>query len=140
MGGVRPSPILFFQEEMPMNTINSLGLTTREGLKVYSAEINNTAQNQIPKPIRAATGSESAEKLLQSAENFKSDTQYLQKLSDLVTGGKLQFNINSELGSVVVKIVDPKTDAVLKEIPSEDIQKLKIQIRKTIGIIFDELI
>ena len=111
-----------------------------DGLKVYSAEINNTAQNQMPKPIRVATGSESAEKLLQSAENFKSDTQYLQKLSDLVTGGKLQFNINSELGSVVVKIVDPKTDAVLKEIPSEDIQKLKIQIRKTIGIIFDELI
>jgi uncharacterized FlaG/YvyC family protein len=29
---------------------------------------------------------------------------------------------------------------VLKEIPSVDIQKLKIQIRKAIGLLFDELV
>lgn len=120
-----------------MNTINSIGQNfAMDGLKNYS--VNSTSN--IPQPIKPATGSESAEQLIETAENFKADTQYLQKLSDRVMGGKLQFNINNELGSVVVKVVDPKTETVLKEIPSEDIQKLKIQIRKTIGLIFDELI
>ena len=61
-------------------------------------------------------------------------------MSDMVMNRKLQFNVNSELGSVIVKIVDPNTEQVIKEIPSEDIQKLKIRIRKTIGILFDEMI
>lgn len=111
-----------------------------DGVKNYSAQINSVAQTKIPEPIKPATAAESAQQIIQSKEDFKADTQYLQKLSDRVTGGKLQFNVNNELGSIIVKIVDPQTDAVLKEIPSKDIQKLKIQIRKTIGAIFDELI
>ena len=55
-------------------------------------------------------------------------------------GPKLRFNVNDELGSVIVKIVDPNTDQVIKEIPSEDMQKLKIRIRKAIGVLFDEMI
>ena len=56
-----------------------------------------------------------------------------------ITGRKLQFNVNKELGSVVVTILDSNTNKVLKQIPSEDIQNLKLRIRKAIGNIFDEL-
>ena len=55
-------------------------------------------------------------------------------------GPKLRFNVNNELGSVIVKIVDPTTEQVIKEIPSEEIQHLKLRIRKAIGVLFDELI
>ena len=55
-------------------------------------------------------------------------------------GRKRQFNVNEELGSRVVKVVDPSTNQVIKEIPSADIQRLKISIRKAIGILFDEMI
>ena len=58
----------------------------------------------------------------------------------MVMGRKLRFNVNEELGSIVVKIVDPNTEQVIKEIPSADIQKLKINIRKAIGVIFDDMI
>ncbi|WP_407832074.1 flagellar protein FlaG, partial [Treponema porcinum] len=34
----------------------------------------------------------------------------------------------------------PNTEQVIKEIPSADIQKLKINIRKAIGVIFDDMI
>ena len=54
-------------------------------------------------------------------------------------GRKVQFNVNNELDSVVVKIVDANTNQVVKEIPSEDIQKLKINIRRAIGLLFDDL-
>ena len=71
---------------------------------------------------------------------IKADSQQLQKMSEMVDGRKLQFNVNKELGSVVVKIIDTNTNQVLKEIPSEDMQKLKLRIRKAIGNLFDEVI
>ena len=58
----------------------------------------------------------------------------------MIDGRKLQFNVNKELGSVVVKIVDTTTNQVLKEIPSEDMQKLKLRLRKAIGNIIDDLV
>ena len=67
-------------------------------------------------------------------------SKQLQKLSDVVSGRKVQFSINQELNQVVVSVVDPETNQVLKEIPSADIQKLKVRIRKAIGVLFDEMI
>ena len=58
----------------------------------------------------------------------------------MVMGRKLRFNVNEELGSIVVKIVDPNTEQVIKEIPSADIQKLKINVRRAIGVIFDDMV
>ena len=52
----------------------------------------------------------------------------------------MQFSVNKELNQVVVTVVDSKTDKIIKQIPSEDIQKLKVRIRKAIGVLFDEMI
>jgi flagellar protein FlaG len=60
-------------------------------------------------------------------------------MANNVTGRKLQFSVNKELNSVIVTIVDSNTNKVLKQIPSEDIQNLKLRIRKAIGNIFNEL-
>ena len=58
----------------------------------------------------------------------------------MVMGPKLQFRVNQELGSIVINVVDPNTNKVIKEIPSEDIQKLKVRMKKAIGMLFDEMI
>ena len=58
----------------------------------------------------------------------------------MVMGPNLQFNVYEELGSVIVKVVDPTTNQVIKEIPSPDIQRLKMNIRRAIGVLFDEMI
>ena len=55
-------------------------------------------------------------------------------------GLKLHLKVNEEMVSIVVKVVDPSKNQVIKEIPSADIQRLKISIRKAIGILFDEMI
>lgn len=92
------------------------------------------------KNLVAPTGSEVAASIVQNTAEVKAQAQQLQKMSDLIMGRKLQFNVNNELGSVVVKVVDQNTNQVLREIPSQEIQQLKINIRKAIGVIFDELI
>ena len=147
MGGMRLSPILFFQGGSLMSNVSSIGqILTTDGLNYKStasikqnsdtSRIQNT-QNDI-KIVR--DGSEVAANIEQTKADIKADARDLQKLSDLVMGPKLRFNVNDELGSVIVKIVDPNTDQVIKEIPSEDMQKLKIRIRKAIGVLFDEMI
>ncbi len=86
------------------------------------------------------TGAETAQSLQQNAEAVKANVQRLQRMSDLVMSNKLQFKMDNELDKIIVSIVDPNTEQVIKEIPSEDIQKLEIRIRKTMGLLFDELV
>lgn len=127
-----------------MNLVNSIGSLAMDGTRNISAETLKVVSSDLQKSstpiIVTPTGAEAAQDLVQTAADVKADAQQLQKMSDMVMGGKLRFNVNNELGSIVVKVVDPKTDQVLKEIPSVDIQKLKIQIRKAIGLLFDELV
>ena len=131
MGGVRPSPVSFFQEESLMNTINSFGqISAKDGISRNPVASRKSKEKQLSANLSIIpTGSEAAKNLQKEAEEIKADAAQLQHMSDMVMNGKLQFNVNSELGSVIVK-----------EIPSEDIQKLKIRIRKTIGVLFDEMI
>lgn len=86
----------------------------------------------------------SASEVLQNIEKNKAEleasVQELQRLSDLVTGHKLHFNINSELDKVIVTVVDAQTNEIIREIPSEDIQRIQARMKQAIGVLFDEMI
>ncbi len=127
-----------------MNTISSFGQTlAMEGLNlnaVTPAKNISTQKNSTINTLKTPTGAEVAENLVQSMEEIKADAQQLQNMSARVMGRELQFNVNKELGSIVVRVVDPSTDQVVKEIPSEEIQNLKIRIRKAIGVLFDQIV
>jgi flagellar protein FlaG len=129
-----------------MNTISTQSSMVRmatDGQALYSsaaqAANNNAIAKQASVPI-TPTGAQVAQNIEKNLAEIKADSQQLQKMSEMVDGRKLQFNVNKELGSVVVKIIDTNTNQVLKEIPSEDMQKLKLRIRKAIGNLFDEVI
>lgn len=129
-----------------MNTISSLGQTlAMDGLNLNSSAVTpakniSTQKSSAVNTLKTPTGSEVVDNLVQSMAEIKADAQQLQSMSDRVMGRELQFNVNKELSSIVVKVVDPSTNQVVKEIPSEEIQNLKIRIRKAIGIIFDEIV
>lgn len=129
-----------------MNTISSLGQSlAMDGLNLNSSAVTpakniSTQKSSAVNTLKTPTGSEVVDNLVQSMAEIKADAQQLQSMSDRVMGRELQFNVNKELGSIVVKVVDPSTNQVVKEIPSEEIQNLKIRIRKAIGIIFDEIV
>jgi flagellar protein FlaG len=53
---------------------------------------------------------------------------------------KLRFSVNEEINRVVVKVLDAKTDKLIKEIPPAEIQRLIARIKETIGLLFDEQI
>lgn len=128
-----------------MNTIGSLVQTlATDGHNFHNAQVSqvkNAAGSNLSKEntLTTPTAKDVATDIAQNEADVKADAQQLQRMSNLISGRKLQFNVNDELGAVVVKVVDPNTEQVLKEIPSKDIQTLKIKLRKAIGILFDDL-
>ena len=125
-----------------MNTINSM-VQAMDGQILYSVSSagekkSSAAVTQTKTPI-TPNGAQVAQNIEQNIAEIKADTQELQKMSEIVNGRKLQFTVNKELKTVVVSVVDSTTNQVLKEIPSEDIQKLKVRIRKAIGNLYDNL-
>ena len=127
-----------------MNTINTNSMVhvAMDGQSLYNINKNsasNTAQ-QVAAASITPTGAQVAQNIEQNMAEIKADVQALQKMTEMVGGNKLQFSVNKELGSVVVSIVDSTTNQVIKQIPSEDMQKLKLRIRKAIGSMFDEVI
>ena len=123
-----------------MNTIstNAMVHTAMDGQSLYSSavSIKSSAAKQTVELI-TPNGAQVAQNIEQNLAELKADSQQLQKMYEMVDGRKLQFSVNKELGAVVVRVVDSNTNQVLKEIPSEDIQKLKLRLRKAIGNLFD---
>jgi flagellar protein FlaG len=119
-----------------------------------SIEVANIGQ-QLTAMDRRLEGSvnsslRSTSAALQTAENNRENTppsneklfnivEQIQSISNMFDR-KLQFQVNSELGQVVVKVIDSTTDKVIREIPSVEIQKVQIRIKEALGLLFDESI
>ena len=120
-------------------TSNAIVHTAMDGQSLYSSAVTMSKNNVVKQTVEpiTPTGAQVAQNIEQNLAEIKEDSQQLQKMYEMVDGRKLQFNVNKELGSVVVRVVDSNTNQVLKEIPSEDIQKLKLRLRKAMGNLFD---
>ena len=130
---------------MNTNVISSSSMVqmAMDGQTLYKnnvKSVNTSKDQQVQTQSIAPNGAQVAQNIEQSVAQTKEVSQQLQRLSELISDNKLQFSVNKELGSVVVSIVDASTDKVIKQIPSEEIQNLKLRIRKAIGNIFDEVI
>ncbi len=126
-----------------MNTaISRIGNTqAMEGQNVFnsfatnSSKVNNERFGTLPNNAAEVT-----KNLEENLETTKATAQELQKLFDMVKGNKLRFNVNNELDEVVVTVVDSATNEVIRQIPSEDLQKLQLRMKQAIGVLFDEII
>lgn len=105
-----------------------------EGRTVFTPGIIGTKQTK-----KTEENAKQAETVVENVSKIKADVQQLQDISDIL-GRKLLFNVNEQLDKVVVKVVDPSTDKVIKEIPSAEVQQMQIRIREALGFLFDEKI
>jgi flagellar protein FlaG len=126
-----------------MNTISTIGpvmaMDGRSFSNTVSAVHGNPAAKQVPTTL-PTTAAEVSKTLAENLAETKETVREIQKLSDIVLGHKLQFNVNHDLGIVVVEVVDPATNQVIREIPSEDLQRIQVQMKQAIGVLFDEMI
>lgn len=53
---------------------------------------------------------------------------------------RLSFSIDDVTHDVIVKVVDPETDKVIKELPAAELQKLHKSIKEAVGLLINKLI
>lgn len=128
-----------------MNTISTTGqVLAMDGQRRLAAvapvaAVRRRAASDMQDAAVAPSGADVAQKITQNLEDVKRSAEQMQKMYDMVVGHKLQFKVNEELKCVVINVVDPDTNKVLKEIPSEEIQTLKLRMKQTMGLLFDKL-
>ena len=124
-----------------MNAVSMNGQTM-----AMDGRLTSTTFASSPKQVKYNPGTipnsaaEVSENIAKSLAETKVDIQELERLSNVVMGHKLQFNVNNELNKVIVKVVDSSTNEVIREIPSEDLQRIQAHMKHTIGLLFDETI
>lgn len=88
--------------------------------------------------------------------NFRNDEELEQKLHEAtgilqthfdVNNKKLDFSMHDDSGRMIVKIIDPDSGEILKELPSEavlkmadDIKQFQADIFSSSGLLLDEMV
>lgn len=51
---------------------------------------------------------------------------------------ELQFSIDDESGETVIKVIDSETDEVVRQIPSEEVVRMRRHLQEAAGVIFQD--
>lgn len=72
-------------------------------------------------------------------QNLQKIADELEKIS-LAFSRKLRFVVDYKTKEVIVKVIDPSSDKVIKELPPEEIQRLHQRIKEALGLLFDKTV
>lgn len=79
-------------------------------------------------------------------QNMQEATKILQTHFD-VSNKKLDFSVHDDSGRMVVKIIDPDSGEILKELPSAEVLKMAVDIKRfqadifsRSGLLLDEMV
>ncbi|MEM7280092.1 MAG: flagellar protein FlaG [Pseudomonadota bacterium] len=100
--------------------------------------------------VRTENSREEAQVAPQSGKNLPPETkaveprevdveQLAERLNEFARSIKreLQFSVDDSSGRTVIKVLDPQTDEVIRQIPSEEILRLAARISDAQSLLFD---
>ena len=112
-------------------------------MNVEAVSIPTTTQTQLSKgadDISVARKKSQDLTLVDSSEqNDVQPEELLQQIKALTEDGlySVRFENNEDAGEMVVKVVDPKTDEVIRQIPAEELLNLTQRLKDLRGNIVD---
>lgn len=68
---------------------------------------------------------------------LKEEIEDLNKITENVTEN-LSFELHEDTNKMMVRVIDTKTDEVIKELPPEEMLDLSARIHKMVGLLIDE--
>lgn len=71
-----------------------------------------------------------------SADEMKRVTEELQRRLKTVAP-ELQFSVDKESGRTIIKVTDPATNEVIRQIPSEEALRLNKELDRFLGLLLD---
>ncbi|MGP1587996.1 MAG: flagellar protein FlaG [Treponemataceae bacterium] len=119
------------------NIGQSMAMDGQNNATVSKFYKSRTSSGYRPPENVNTEAAEVAEDFAKDYKKIERQISQIQKISDLI-GRKLEFSINEKLNEIIVKVVDPSTKQVIKEIPSAEIQNLQMRLRENINFLVDE--
>ncbi len=107
-----------------------------EGSGVGSPAI---AQASTNRDTGAVLAQKSLQKEMPSAEELQQDLDVLNAQLETMNRS-LQFSIDEELKDVVVKIVDTKTGEIIRQIPPDEVLRLREHFKELVGLILEKTV
>ena len=92
---------------------------------------------QASKDVQAAEDAKAAKQAAAEQEPLE---DVVSDLNNLVRElhRELQFSVDEDSGSTVIKVVDRQTDEVVRQIPSEDLMHLRKRLQEAAGVFFQD--
>ncbi len=128
--------------------INSLNTVSTEGLKIdpAAAAPQRVESNRPPSQDRDRLASgEKIDKKAEASNTTRDSIEESIEIADVLNEmmSELQTNIGFSIREdlnhqVVVEIKDRKTDELIKQIPTEEMLKIKEKMEELTGLIFDQ--
>lgn len=103
--------------------------------QVQQAQKAEQAQKVSDQEVRAKEALQETEQV--SAEELQAA---IDRLNELMKDGQrsLAFSVDEELGEVVVKVMDIKTEQLIRQIPNEESLKFAKNLEGVLGVIFND--
>ena len=109
----------------------------------FTKNIDHPVQERPAKPLPTPPP---PKEVIKPSDNLKNLHEDIQKIvADLrqvshAFNRRLDFEMNEQLGQVIVRIINSDTGEVIKVLPPEELQKLHMKIKETVGLLIDEKI
>jgi uncharacterized FlaG/YvyC family protein len=125
-------------EQFPITGGISMGLeiiNNNQDLKpIYYAGVKHSAEEEM---MTLQPGSDRPVMDPQFKTFIDQAVEKLRSAGDLFNK-RLDFRVDEETNRIVVKVIDTRTDKVIKEIPPEQLLHLAAKIQEMIGLLVDE--
>lgn len=111
---------------------------------VVNKDVSQNLPGNVAKNLHAISVEKKERDVQQSRKESEQklvlDMKELEKsLEEMTKGTRYSYSVNRNLNWFVVKIIDERTDSVIKEIPSHELQRVHENIQEAVGILFDGL-
>jgi flagellar protein FlaG len=97
------------------------------------------AQASTNRDTGAVMAQKSLQKEMPSAEELQQDLDVINAQLETMNRS-LQFSIDEELKDVVVKIVDTKTGEIIRQIPPDEVLRLREHFKEMVGLILEKTV
>jgi len=114
------------------------------GNAVPAAQQEPVRGRRMPPPMEQNADSGQVEAARQGGRNagsidLKQTTSNLEQISSAFDR-RLQFVLDQDSSEITVKVIDRKTDTVIKVLPPEELQRLHNGIKEAIGVLVDRTV
>ena len=119
-------------------------------MDIFSAVHNNTQKmDYSPKEVNSVKPQEAQnlQELSKNMDEKKSKEEIKKELEKVVEelnkamnplNQDLKFNFDDKADELIVKVIDKRTDKVIRQFPPEEALKLMEKMRELVGLLFDK--